>query len=187
VREATVISDQETLSRLYLFREVPVSALQELCVLAPPVQFQAGSNVFAQGDAADTALLVVEGCLVASVEGRDGQKIVGDSRAGEIVGETGLFARDMLRSASVMAAEDSRCLLVDRNLLRNAGDNPALAALERHLLGTMARRIRRTNQTMQMVWKEKAPTEQTSTEAVPPSEEGATLRGKLSSLFSGWF
>ena len=182
-----MISDQEILSRLYLFREVPASALQELCVLAPPVQFQAGSNVFAQGDTADTALLVVEGCLVASVEGRDGEKIVGDSRAGEIVGETGLFARDMSRSASVMAAEDSRCLLVDRNLLRSAGDNPALAALERHLLGTMARRIRHTNQTMQMVWKETAPTERPTSEAMPAPEDDPTLRGKLSSLFSGWF
>ena len=182
-----MISDQETLSRLYLFREVSASALQELCVLAPPVQFQAGSNVFAQGDAADTALLVVEGCLVASVEGRDGQKIVGDARAGEIVGETGLFARDMLRSASVMAAEDSRCLLVDRNLLRNAGNNPALAALGRHLLGSMARRIRRTNQTMQMVWKESDPSEETTVEAMPSPEEDTTLRGKLSSLFNGWF
>jgi CRP-like cAMP-binding protein len=182
-----VINEQEILSRLYLFREVSASALQELCRLAPPVKFPAGSNVFAQGDAAETALLVVEGRLVASVEGRDGQKIVGDSRAGEIVGETGLFARDMLRSASVMAAEDSRCLLVDRNLLRDACDNPALAALERHLLGSMARRIRRTNQTMQMVWKETAPEDQPTTEAMAPAEGDSTLRGKLTSLFSGWF
>ncbi len=182
-----MISDQEILSRLYLFREVPASALQELCQLAPPIQFQAGANVFAQGDAADTALLVVDGCLVASVEGRDGEKIVGDSRAGEIVGETGLFARDMLRSASVMAAEDSRCLVVSRNLLRSGGDNPAMAALERHLLGTMARRIRRTNQTMQMVWKETAPSEPPTTEAMALPERDSTLRGKLTALFRGWF
>ena len=71
-----------------------------------------------------------------AVEGKEGEKIVGDSRAGEMVGETALFAREMMRAASVVAAEDSRCLVVDRSLLRSAGATPALAALARPLLGS---------------------------------------------------
>jgi len=177
--------DRQILSRLYLFREVPASALLDLCRLAPPIQYKAGATVFSQGDAADAALLVVEGRLLASVEGKEGEKIVGDSRAGEIVGETALFAREMMRSASVVAAEDSRCLVVDRNLLRSAGDNPALAALERHLLGSMARRIRKTNQSMQMLWKEAAPTEQPTSESMPPLNRTTTLREKIAGLFRG--
>jgi len=177
--------DRQILSRLYLFREVAPSALLDLCRLAPPIQYKAGATVFSQGDAADTALLVVEGRLLASVEGKDGEKIVGDSRAGEIVGETALFAKEMLRSASVVAAEDSRCLVVDRNLLRNAGDNPALVALERHLLGSMARRIRKTNQSMQLLWKESEPVEPPTSEARPPLTKAVSLRDKIAGLFRG--
>ena len=34
--------------------------------------------------------------------------------------------------------------------------NPAVVAIERHLLGTLARRIRRTNQETSKIWKEYA-------------------------------
>lgn len=173
--------DRQILSRLYLFREVTPSALLHLCAEAPPIQFEAGAVVFSQGDPADSALLVVEGRLIASVQGSDGEKIVGDSKSGEIVGETALFARDMKRGATVIAAEPSRCLLLDRGLMTNTRDNEALAAIERHLLGTMARRIRKTNQTMQMVWKEMGPVEPTAPVNVPGIREKLAnlLRGRL--------
>jgi len=174
-----MIDDRQILSRLYLFRDVSPSALLQLCSIAPPIQYEAGAEVFRQGDPADSALLVVEGRLLASVQGSGGEKIVGDSKAGEIVGETALFARDMRRGATVMAAEASRCLVVNRKLLNKTDGNEALAAIERHLLGTMARRIRKTNQTMQMVWKEMTPAEPTE------SMDAPSLLQRLGSLFKG--
>jgi CRP-like cAMP-binding protein len=174
-----VVDDRQILSGLYLFRDVTPSALLHLCQLAPPIQFGAGAKVFKQGESADSALLVVEGRLIASVVGSDGEKIVGDSRAGEMVGETALFAKDMLRGATVIAAEPSRCLVIDRTLIGRTESGEAIAAIERHLLGTMARRIRKTNQTMQMVWKEMAPKEPTEPLDVP------TIRERLANLLRG--
>ncbi len=174
-----MFDDRQILSRLYLFRDVSSSALMQLCSVAPPVQYEAGVEVFRQGDPADSALLVVEGRLIASIQGSGGEKIVGDSKAGEIVGETALFAQEMRRGATVMAAEPSRCLVVNRQLLDKMDRNEAMAAIERHLLGTMARRIRKTNQTMQMVWKEMTPSEPTEPLDAP------SLLERLGSLFKG--
>ena len=78
-----------------------------------------------------------------------------------------------------MAAEPSRCLVVNRQLLDKMDRNEAMAAIERHLLGTMARRIRKTNQTMQMVWKEMTPSEPTEPLDAP------SLLERLGSLFKG--
>ena len=65
-----------------------------------------------------------------------------------------MFAREGKRSASVRALEPSKCLLINQELLINAAKNPAVIAIEKHLLGTLARRIRRTNQETSKVWKE---------------------------------
>ena len=167
---------QETLSRLFLFRSVAAADIEELVRNAPPVLYAAGTVIFRQGDPADNALLVVEGRLEVMVESGESNKQVGDIRAGEIAGETALFARRGRRNATVTAREPSRCLVVDRNLLSAIPANPALITLENHLLGTLARRIRKTNQSMQVVWKDANPTRDT-----PEIQKG--IGARLISIF----
>jgi CRP-like cAMP-binding protein len=173
------VNDIDQLSQLYLFRTVPAPALRDLLTLAPPTRFGAGHAVFEEGQPADVALLLIRGRLVASVGSGEHAKQVGDIRPGEIVGEQGLFVPGGLRSARVVAAEPSTALLVTPELMDHAAKNPAIVALEQHLLGTLARRIRATNQAIQLAWK-----------ADPPAESGQperprTLRERLSSLFGG--
>lgn len=173
------MNEIDQLGQLYLFRSVPREALRDLVSLAPPTRFAAGLTVFEEGSSADVALLLIEGRLVASVGQGDGAKQVGDIRPGEIVGEQGLFVPGGLRSARVMAAEPSTALLVTPELMDHASRNPAIVALEQHLLGTLARRIRATNQAIQLAWK-------ADTSAVPESvARPRTLRERLSSLFGG--
>jgi CRP-like cAMP-binding protein len=173
------VNEIDQLGQLYLFRSVPRDALRDLVSLAPPTRFAAGMDVFEEGAPADVALLLIQGRLVASVGQGDSAKQVGDIRPGEIVGEQGLFVPGGLRSAKVIAAEHSTALLVTPELMDHASRNPAIVALEQHLLGTLARRIRGTNQAIQLAWKTDAPVA-SGTTARP-----RTLRARLSTLFGG--
>ena len=165
------------LANLFIFRGVDKSALQELCSLAPPVAFSPGTTIFQQGHKSDVALLLVEGKLSVEVYSAGKTREIGQVNMGELVGETALFAREGRRSASVRALEHSECLLINQELLINSGKNPAVVAIERHLLGTLARRIRRTNQETSKIWKEYAVAEQ--------AEENEGLIGRLKSIFGG--
>ena len=173
------MNEIERLSQLYLFRAVPPAALRELIILAPPTHIAAGHEVFAEGAAADVALLLLSGRLIAAVGKGAYSREVGDIKPGEIVGEQGLFVPGGQRSARVVAAEPSVALLVTPKLMDHAAANPAIVAIEQHLLGTLARRIRRTNQAIQGAWK-----------AAPlPDQQGTprkkTLRDRFAAIFSG--
>ena len=166
-----------SLANLFIFRGVEKSALQELCSLAPPVSFSAGTTIFQQGHKSDVALLLVEGKLSVEVYSAGKTREIGQVNMGEIVGETALFAREGRRSASVRALEQSECLLISQDLLVGSSKNPAVVAIERHLLGTLARRIRRTNQETSKIWKEYAVAEDV--------EKSDGLMGRLKSIFGG--
>ena len=172
--------DSETLAQLMLFRRVPPKDISHLCRIARPVVFEPGAQVFSQGDDADCALLVVQGRLVASVGSGDTRREVGDSRAGEIVGETALFTKKGKRSANLVATEPTRCLILDQEVLQTSPYNPAIVAIEQHLLGSIARRIRSSDRVIQRIWKESG-REIGKTAA----KGGATLRQRLVGFFGG--
>ena len=176
-------SDTDKLSKLYLFKGVSRASLDELVGLAPPVRFQAGQTVFKQGDAADVALLLLDGRLIATVRALANDKEVGQVRPGEIVGEQGLFVEGGRRSASVVAAIPSACLMLTPDVMDHAFHNPAIVALEQHMLGTLARRIRGTNQAIQKVWKDVPAPGSGGDDAAP--KQTTTLRDRLASLFGG--
>jgi len=177
-KEVTSMSDAAQLAEMFIFRGVPKGSLHELCAMAPPVSFKPGMTIFTQGEDSDVALLLVDGLLGVEVTSAGQHREVGQVNAGEIVGETALFAREGKRSATVRALKASQCLLINPDLLLNASKNPALIAIERHLLGTLARRIRRTNQETSKLWKEVG---------VHKPEEAARpgIASKLKKLFGG--
>jgi CRP-like cAMP-binding protein len=163
-----------------LFRQVPAKDIAHLCRIARPVSFQIGDEVFSQGEAADCALLVVDGRLVASVGSGATRRDVGDSRAGEIVGETALFTKNGKRSATVVASEPTRCLILDQEVLQTSPYNPAIVAIEQHLLGSIARRIRSSDRVIQLIWKESG-----SQDGKIAPTGGPSLRQRLAGFFGG--
>ena len=175
------MTDVETLAKMYMFRNVSRDQLTKLCALAPPTTFQEGHVLFRQGQPADVALLVLDGRLVAEVSGGEAVRTVGDIRPGEIVGERALLSRGGRRSATVSAAKPSRCLLLSWETLEKGTDNTALVAVEKHLLGSLARRIRSTNSTIQVAWRESDKLEAASSPAGTPT----TLRDRLRNLWGG--
>jgi CRP-like cAMP-binding protein len=142
------------LSNLFIFKSVSTRSLQELAVMAPPVHFSLGTTIFKQGDTSDVALLLVKGKLAVEINTHGERREVGQVNVGEIVGETALFGRESMRNATVVSIEQSQCMLINKDLLLSAAENPAILAIEKHLLGTLTRRIRRTNQETSKIWKE---------------------------------
>lgn len=172
-------SEVSALGQLYLFRSVSPSALAELYALAPPVTYPTGATLFRQGDPSDHALLVLTGRLQAFIHAGDFQRQVGEVKAGEVVGEGALFNPSGARSATVVAVEPSATLQLDWNLLERSPNNAAVVALEQYLLGTIARRIRKTNQNIMAEWRAEAMMEQ------PALAEAPSLKERLLRLL-GW-
>jgi CRP-like cAMP-binding protein len=173
----------DKLQSMYLFKDAPKRSLEEFIVHAPPVQFPRGSEVFRQGSPADVALLLIDGRLIAQVEAGGEVRQVGEIRTGEILGEQGLFIPGGRRSATVVAAEGCECLLLDRKVMDQAATNPAVVKLEQQLLGTLARRIRKTNQSIQQAWKAETPAKTDTPAEDTPAP--TTLRQRLARMFGG--
>lgn len=188
------------------FRGLPQGALAELALLGEPRRLRPGELLFREGDPADRALLLLSGKLAASVGQGAAARALGEVHPGELVGELALLGRGQRRSADVTAVVGGVGLLVGPDTLRRGASSPAVAALERQLLGTLTRRIRKTNQALQGIWREEdqaagrgAPGAQPSASPAPvssaapapsaaPAAEAPTptgIKARLARLFGG--
>lgn len=175
---------QHPLSALAVFRGVPEADLLAFEDLCRPVALSVGQVVFCAGEVADAALLLVSGRLVASVGGRE----LGEIHPGELLGELGLLGRGQRRSADVVAREPSLALTLPADPLASGDRNLAVVAIERHLLATLSRRIRRTNQALSSVWREDsapAPAPASPGASEPAAPASGSLRARISRLFGG--
>lgn len=163
------------MSTLYLFKHVPPEALGALVAVGTEQHFEAGDVVYAQGAPADAALILVSGKLEARLEEAGAERVLGDIRPGELVGETALLARSGRRGATVVAVEPSVGLELTPEQILEVNDNPAIAAIEVHMLTTMARRLRGVSLDIQRLVQQTqdVPVEATNT---PPASLGSRLR-----------
>ena len=135
----------QALSKLYLFKQVSTDDISVLVEQSRILHFSAGDRIFRVGEPSDTAMLVISGRLIVVLPERDGEYVLGDVRPGEVTGETALLTHEGRRGASLCVEEDAVCLELAPELLMVAAENPAVIALEQHLMGTLARRIREIN------------------------------------------
>lgn len=176
------MTDSEAIADLYVFRSVPRHAIDELVQLAPPQHYPAGALIFAQGQAANHALMVVDGRLEASVVAAGRNRKLGEIGPGEVLGEMGIFTPGARRNANVTTILPSRCIVITAELMIDAADNPAMMALETYLLGTLARRIRASNVALMQAWKEVSPKAGLIETHAPTT---ATFLSSLRKLFGG--
>ena len=125
---------------------------------APPAAFAAGQVVVREGDPADHAFLLLSGRLRASLsiggDGPEHDRTVNEIAAGEVTGESALFLTGGRRTATLTALEPSTILVLRRELFANPNaGNPALVALESHILTGLARRIERTDAQIVAAWR----------------------------------
>lgn len=171
----------EKLSRLPLFRNIPADSLSNLLEVCPTTSYRIAARIFEQGSPADQALLLLDGRLEVSVKNGSTHQHVGEIHPGEVVGEQALFVSGGLRNASVFANQPSTALILSPRLFQSGSDDPAIAALERHLIATLSRRIRKTNLEIQKAWKA------SRVEEAEEVAEAPTFRARLRSMFGGRF
>jgi CRP/FNR family cyclic AMP-dependent transcriptional regulator len=133
---------RQALHATRLFGTVPDAALADLVARARPRTAVRGETLIAQGDPGDFLLILVEGCLKVVVVSASGREILLDFPGpGAVLGEIAILDGGP-RTASVVAVESSRLLVLHRReLLPWLGAHPAAAIA---LLSAMATRMRET-------------------------------------------
>jgi len=124
---------------------------------APPVEIATGAVLAREGEPADRAFFLVAGRLRASValggDAPERDRTVNEIAAGEVTGESALFMTGGRRTATLTAVEPSTVLVLQRQLFQPGAANPALVALESHILAALARRIERTDAQIVEAWR----------------------------------
>lgn len=170
------------LQALPLFRGVPTSALTELAEQGAPVHFAHGATVFKQGAPADHALLVLDGRLKAWAEEGERSQPVSDVFPGELVGEAALFGLKGIRTATLKAWAPTDALRLTAADLDALSGSPAVAALQRHMLQTLARRLRTTNHAARHLWSKRPAIEHRTAEITPVPIKGEGPSGEIDSV-----
>ena len=122
------------LRQVPLFSSIDPCRLKKLAFSSHRQHFEAGEELFHQGDDADHVFVIIEGHAEAWV---DGQK-VGDVQKDEIFGAMAVFTREK-RSATVIASEPCTVMVIPKDqFLSLMQSNPRIA---HSLIESMARRI----------------------------------------------
>lgn len=108
-----------------------------------PFSVGPGEVLVEAGEVDDALLLLLEGEV--SIQVGEPPLEVARARAGEVVGETALFRPAWRREAGVVTAKACRVVVLtgERIAALRARRSPVLAAIERHALRSIGRRLRR--------------------------------------------
>lgn len=130
---------EDFLSRAPLFARLGRRSLRKLAELCVPRDFDTGAVLISEGDTGLGLLVVVSG-RVEVTKGEGPSKVrFAIMERGDLLGEMALID-DQPRSASAVALEPTRCLLITRNSFLNLTEkDPEIAWC---LLPTLAERIR---------------------------------------------
>lgn len=141
----TLDTEVSSLRQVPLFREVEPSRLKLLAFTSERVHFEAGQELFAQGDTSDAAYLLLEGSASVSIAGPQGPFRLALLGANALVGEMGILA-DQPRSATVAAEEATTALRIDRDVfLELLAQFPKLSIA---VMRELALRLEQTNQAL---------------------------------------
>ena len=103
------------LRQTYLLEVVPPAALESLLPFSVSRRYERGEHVYSVGDAATHLPVVAEGKLKQSVPTPDGDELVLEVvQTGGICGEPGLFAREGIRVADLIALEPSVVIGIEK-------------------------------------------------------------------------
>jgi CRP/FNR family cyclic AMP-dependent transcriptional regulator len=139
------LNAEDFLARAPLFARLERRSLRKLAALCIPRDFQPGAVVISEGDTGLGLFIVVSGRVeVSKGTGEDAVRLAVMER-GDLLGEMALID-DQPRSASAVALEPTRCLLITRNSFQTlTAKDPEIAWC---LLPTLAERIRDLQQRM---------------------------------------
>jgi CRP-like cAMP-binding protein len=133
----------EMLRRIQLFAKVEPAKLKLLAFTSERAVFKADEILFHQGDAADSAYIIVAGEVAIDVESPGGGSTrVAKLGKDQIVGEIGILA-DVPRTATVTATAQTTTLKISKELFfRMVSDFPTMAV---EVMRVLAHRMETTN------------------------------------------
>ncbi len=132
----------DLLRRIPLFAKVEPPKLKLLAFASERVTFEAGQELFHQGDMPDAAYIVIDGTADVVLDTQRGRVTVAQIGRNELVGEIGVIG-DGPRTATVQAASRLVTLKVSKDLLlRMITDFPAMAL---EIMRVLAHRLEHTN------------------------------------------
>lgn len=132
----------ELLRRIPLFAKVEPPKLKLLAFASERVTFEAGQELFHQGDMPDAAYIVIDGTADVILDTQRGRVTVAHIGRNELVGEIGIIC-DVPRTATVQANSRLVTLKVSKDLLlRMIIDFPTMAL---EIMRVLAHRLEHTN------------------------------------------
>ena len=132
----------DLLRRIPLFAKVEPPKLKLLAFASERVTFEAGQELFHQGDMPDAAYIIIDGAADVMLDTPRGRVTVATIGRNELVGEIGIIC-DVPRTATVLARSRLVTLKVNKDLLlRMITDFPAMAI---EIMRVLAHRLEHTN------------------------------------------
>jgi CRP-like cAMP-binding protein len=148
----------ELLQSLKLFAGVPVPDLEKLAEIAEWRSIPVDMVLMEEGEEGDSLFVVVAGRFLVDVGTAAVRQRIAEVGPGEILGETCLFRRSVVRSARVAALEPGtvvRLGIGELDTLARAGSRLPLL-IERTVLHTLTERIARSRELIEQVLVEPA-------------------------------
>ena len=133
--------------------ELSDADVEALLRLAPVEQVAPGEALVREGEPAERAYFVLAGRLRASIALPGEDRVLNEIPAGEVTGETALFLTGGRRSATLTALEPTTVLVLGREVFLPGAPNPAIVALESHILQGLARRIDKMGTQIVDAWR----------------------------------
>jgi len=135
-----------TIARAPLFAALPIPAIEDLTQRVTVRRVGAQATVVSQDEPGDSMFVIMSGRVKVVIFGENGREVtLSLLRPGDSFGEMSLFDGEA-RSANCIALEPTTMLVLGRDdLLRHLGAHPRTAV---NLLGEMARRLRRADQSI---------------------------------------
>jgi CRP-like cAMP-binding protein len=123
----SIQDDVELLRRIPMFAKVEPAKLKLLAFTSERIVYDAGQDLFRQGEMADAAYIVIDGVVDVIIDTPAGPFTVAQLRKDALVGDIGVIC-DMPRNATVKAATRVMTLKVGKDLfLRMLADFPVMA------------------------------------------------------------
>jgi CRP-like cAMP-binding protein len=133
--------DVELLRRIPMFAKVEPAKLKLLAFTSERVTYDAGQELFHQGDMADAAYIIVDGDVEVLVDTPRGPLAVATLGRNEFVGDIGVLC-DIPRTATVKAATRVTTLKISKDLFfRMVTDFPAMGV---EVMRVLAHRLEQT-------------------------------------------
>jgi uncharacterized membrane protein len=127
-----------------IFAALDDAAVEELCALLAPIQFEAGTQIFHVGDVGDAMYLIDDGCVRISVTDADGRDVIlAELGPGDFFGEMAMLDRHG-RSANAIATQHARVAMLTRENFLTFVSSDSRIVLE--MLSAITNRLRRTDE-----------------------------------------